>query len=263
MSHLYSIAKGTLTGWRTRLRFGNAVNISSNEVPTSLWGGTGMYPWITTPTILQVVSDSGDDIGINPDTAPGRGARTVLINGLDENWVEQSEIITLLGTDIVLTTLEWWRINNFLVLTAGEDGTNLGTITLIGNSDDVLHDVILPGNSIARTLAYSVPAGHEFLVNTLSAGESSDEEEQATMVFEKRTRSNLGVIYKASTFAMEGGIATSPYNLFADPPVRHAEKTDIEWVCIGVAGPNNPVVNPFMYMAGAVADSSVIENPRW
>lgn len=69
------------------------------------------------------------------DTSAGTGCRTCYIGGLDANWDEINETITLNGQTPVLTTKSFIRINIMYSITVGSSGTNLGDIYATDNTD--------------------------------------------------------------------------------------------------------------------------------
>ena len=101
-------------------KFGH--NLLVNEDWETIWSAGGLYSFIDTPTVLKISStDVDDDDG---DT----GARTVLIEGLDSNYDELSETVTLNGRTAVNTTGTYKRVHRMIVQTVGSSGYNEGII---------------------------------------------------------------------------------------------------------------------------------------
>lgn len=78
---LIAVGLGQVPGYRRITALGNNPDVDTAG-PEDVWSGGGLYPWMTTATALEIVSDSASD------TSAGTGARTVLVNGLDANFVE-------------------------------------------------------------------------------------------------------------------------------------------------------------------------------
>ena len=52
------------------------------------------------------------------DTALGTGARTIMITGIDENYLSQSEVVEMNGGTTVTTTNDWLGVNRVIVLSS-------------------------------------------------------------------------------------------------------------------------------------------------
>src|SRR6056300_570903 len=75
------------------------------------------------------------------DSASGTGARTITIQGLDNNFNEIEETVTVGGA---ATTLEFLRVYRAFVATAGSLNTNIGDVlisTASGGGGTVLADI--------------------------------------------------------------------------------------------------------------------------
>ena len=101
-------------------KFGN--NTAVTDSLETIWAEGGLYSYITTATVLKVSSSS------TADTSAGTGARTVELFGLDADYNEINETITLNGQTAVNTTKEYLRINRMIVRSAGSGGQNAGVI---------------------------------------------------------------------------------------------------------------------------------------
>ena len=105
------------------------------------------------------------------DTLLGDGARTVKIVGLDQDWRQIEETITLNGQTGVPTSLSYLRINKLECLTAGSSGSNDGIISITDISDSFiggvpvarLYKAIDIGAFVSSTFTYSIPEGFIFL----------------------------------------------------------------------------------------------------
>ena len=115
-------------------------NVTTTE--KMIWTGTGDYVYPATAQQLDVVSDDNND------------TQVIYISGLDANWNEVSETITLTGTTSVQTVNSYIRVNR---------AHNMGMVDLQGevtglNGLDAIFqiDSEMQKTSIA---SYSVPAG--------------------------------------------------------------------------------------------------------
>lgn len=132
--------------------------------------GTNVLP--TAAGVVSVVSSSGNDDG---SSAPGTGARTVEIQGLDANYEPLTSIVTLEGSTPVTTgSDEFLRIFRMRVLTAGTGETNAGNITASISSQNVAR--ISAGAGQTLMAVYTVPAGrYAYLVKyDISVSKNTD-----------------------------------------------------------------------------------------
>jgi len=125
----------------------DAVNIFgfNRTVGTSfetLWNNGGSYSFLADEQQLSVVSTDAAD------------TMDLLIQGLDGDYNEVAETITLTGTDAVTTTNSFLRVNNAMILS----GENAGDITGSYTTTDVFY--IEAGLGTTQACVYTVPAGH-------------------------------------------------------------------------------------------------------
>ena len=97
-----AISRGHSLGYRTLYKFGYNPDVDTQE--ETVWGNSGDYVWLDSAVTMFVSSTSADDNGT------GTGARTILIQGLDEDYNEIEETITLNGQTQVATQLSYLRI---------------------------------------------------------------------------------------------------------------------------------------------------------
>jgi hypothetical protein len=114
------IARGQIAWHKPLFKFGNNP-IVGNSLET-IWAEGGLYSYLTAATVLKVSSSSTDD------TSAGTGARTVQLYGLDGDYNEINELVTLNGQTPVNTTQLFLRINRMIVRSAGSGGANAGVI---------------------------------------------------------------------------------------------------------------------------------------
>jgi hypothetical protein len=114
------VARGQIPGHYGLFKFGNNP-IVGNTLET-IWAEGGLYSYLTAATVLKVSSASTDD------TSAGTGARTVQLYGLDGDYNEINELVTLNGQTPVNTTQSFLRINRMIVRSAGSGGVNAGVI---------------------------------------------------------------------------------------------------------------------------------------
>jgi hypothetical protein len=118
---MLEVAKGNIPGHSHINKFGhNSATTEGDDV----WGGGGVYPFYPTAAVdVDIVSTSTDD-----DTGE-IGAIQVIVQGLDSNWDEQQETVTLNGTGVIQLTLTYTRLFRAWVHEAGSSNSNIGDIT--------------------------------------------------------------------------------------------------------------------------------------
>lgn len=113
-------------------------------------------------TLLKVVSTSAEDCIEN------EGAFAILLDGLDEEFTEQTEIIKLNGKTGQCSLKEFYRINNIIIIECGELKRNIGNIYVTSIDDDIINGI--PQNYLYHTIGkgenmsccgvYTVPKGY-------------------------------------------------------------------------------------------------------
>ena len=164
------------------------------------------------------------------DTSAGTGARTMTIEGLDQNYKELPlETITLNGTTPVNSIVQYFRINRLTVITAGSTQTNQGDI-FIGDSADTftagipdtrVYCAILAFESVSQYGTFSVPAGKRlhFIRGNYYIGAT----ETRPVVLCERFISN-GIIYGVGDLTLSTSISIS-----FDGAAGYDPKTDHFW----------------------------------
>lgn len=114
------VARGQIAWHYPLFKFGN--NTTVGDSLETIWAEGGLYSYLTAATVLKVSSSSTDD------TSAGTGARTVQLYGLDADYNEINELVTLNGQTAVNTTQLFLRINRMVVRSAGSGGANAGVI---------------------------------------------------------------------------------------------------------------------------------------
>ena len=107
-------------------KFGANRDVDTGTTPESAWNVGGLYPWssLAEPQALEAVSDDVND------TAAGTGARTLMVNGLDADYMPKTQTVSLNGTTAVALSGTWKRVFRARVMTAGTGGTNAGNVSV-------------------------------------------------------------------------------------------------------------------------------------
>lgn len=209
---LQQVAEGTVANTKFAHIAGYNPDIDLNNpiTPETIWSSTGLYPW-------SAFSDSGNTIYFISTSTSDVGCQ-FMVQGLDANWLEQTEIVTLNGTTAVTGTKTWTRINNMTIASAN---VNVGTVTArTTNATGTIVDLVLPGEGYNATGIYTIPAGKTgyLMVGDASVSKSDD-------VTIKMYVREYG---KAFRMAHIAEVFESFYRYDFTIPIPLMEKTDID-----------------------------------
>lgn len=177
------------------------------NVEQTVWEYGGIYTYPTTAVVMTVTSSAG---------ATDNGCE-IAVNGLDENYNEVTEVLTLSGAGTATTTTTFIRV--FRGYVAGSQDTT-GNIT-IGNGANVYSYV----NADNQTLQafYTIPAGYtakllqtDHTINT----EQNNKFGQIRII----VRRPNGVFRTQESFTIDNGSISRLYST----PIYIPEKSDIE-----------------------------------
>lgn len=145
-----SISRGKYPGFSTVNVYGRnlEIDVANEEEINPL--GTTFIPATAAP--INILSTSASD-----DSA-GSGARELTIKGLDSNYDEIEEIITLDGISQVTTVASFLRVNSVEVTDVGGSGSNVGIIVGFHGLLEFLFTIQEEDNKHLSTF-YTVPAG--------------------------------------------------------------------------------------------------------
>lgn len=133
--------------------------LRGNQTTTPLGSGeTYTGPW------EDVSTDAND-------TAAGSGARTVQIFGLDENFQQASEIITLSGLTPAVSTGLFSRVHSANVQSSGSSNAayNAGTLTVSHSTTTAnVFLTILPGRNQSNAAVFTIPSEKRGIVTRIA-----------------------------------------------------------------------------------------------
>jgi hypothetical protein len=122
---------------------------------TTIGSGTGS---LFASQTLNVVSGSAND------AAAGTGARTIKIWGIDSNYAEISETVTMNGASLVSTTNSYIAVNKVQVMTVGSGLTNAGIIDITNNANNAYVVSIPASEGTSKIGGYTVPSGKSLVL---------------------------------------------------------------------------------------------------
>lgn len=200
------VARGQIPGHKSVFKFG--LNPSVQNVEETVWEGGGLYVYPSSALIMTVTSASGaTDNGV-----------VMTISGLDADYNEQSETVTLAGSGAATTTKSFLRVNRGFVAGSQEPD---GAITVA--SGGVTYAYVNGGNQTLMAV-WTVPAGYDGYLTQLDVTVLTEQNNKFGNI-RLVTREFGGVFRTQESFSVEQGPITLPYSI----PVRIPEKTDIEY----------------------------------
>ena len=217
------VAQGQIAYHEHIYKFGQN-SVVGNSVET-IWQQGGLYSYPPSATTMTVSSSDTND------TSAGTGARTVQIAGLDGDYNEISETITLNGQTAVTTTNSFLRVNRALVLTAGSGGSNAGIIYVgtgtvtAGVPANVYTTINGDGTNQSLQAFWTVPANYNAYIyqTNISTGNSSNT--PAVLKTLLVARPYGGVFNTKELIVLTDGNHLQNYSF----PITLTEKTDIEF----------------------------------
>ena len=192
--------------------------------------------------LLKLASTSADD------TFNGTGANHVLIEGLDKDFKEISEIVVMNGTNAVSTASRYLRLNDAQVVLAGSSEKNVGSIA-ITNAADSSHDLGKIRTQVGKLqqAVYSVPANHTAYIlefqGSMARSSSSGSAVLDLITREPKTRATLGdnfVQFTQHTLSLQDDGNRTFSKLFA-LPIKVPQLSDIIVRCTYVSANNTSV----------------------
>lgn len=210
-----AIAAGQIPNHFPIHKFGYNANIALSE--EVVWTAGNGYTYLSAAETLQVSSDdTEDDDG-------GTGAKTIIVYGLDTNWDEVSETVTMNGTASVETSTAFLRVFRAQVALTGTGEVNAGLISIKDNADTVTLAQIVAGRGQTQMAMWTVPAGHSLFITQLNASESAGKSTRIRLYSIDRSIVNQSFRLQ-DELVVSSGDSGREYRLL----LKFTEKTDIE-----------------------------------
>ena len=207
------VARGKARGASVRNIFGQ--NDAQTTDFRAVWelSNTTDYVFPSTAQIMRVASDSASDAGVQ-----------ILIKGLDVDYLEISEVVTLTATTVD-TTKQFLRIND--VVTVGTQNlVTTSTVTVKDTGLTTTFAQINPGHGRNQASIYTVPANCEFYLYRLdgfSADDSVPPQEKAAKFRNVVILNPSGIILRVATTEF-----FNQMNIQRRFPFKYSGKTDIQ-----------------------------------
>ena len=233
------VSRGQIQGHRNVTVFGFNPDVDQTQV--SVWPLQSLITFPAAALQMKVSSASAND------TSAGTGARTVVVQGLDANYNEVTETVTLNGQTAVTMTASLLRVNYAYVATAGSGNSAAGNIyigtgVVTAGVPATVYDIIKVDYNVTTTGSYTIPAGYTGYVSQglFSAGQPSGSTQVEGRLLVRGTN-NIRMTEAITT--INNGVA----NYVFEYPLAVPEKTTIEATAIGSAN-NNAVSSMFIIL---------------
>ena len=206
------VARGKARGTSVRNIFGQ--NDAQTTDFRAVWelSNTTDYVFPSTAQIMTVASDSASDAGVQ-----------ILIKGLDVDYLEISEVVTLTATTVD-TTQQFLRIND-IVTVGTQNLVTTSTVTVKDTGLTTTFAQIDPGHGRNQAAIYTVPANCEFYLYRLDgfSADDSNPPQQKAARFRNVVTLESGIILRVATTEF-----FNQMNIQRRFPFKYSEKTDIQ-----------------------------------
>jgi hypothetical protein len=176
--YVVSVARGKYPNTSSVTAFGYSPNTQS-VVDVNLWEPAIKWVPLLAASGLELLSSTVND------AAAGTGARSILVQGLDGNYNQISEVVTPNGTTVVALTNTYIAVNSVITLTAGSLQLNDGNITVRVTGAGSTQGYIASKAGASRHGRFTVPAGYIWAVRNffIFANNAGADKVAATIVF--------------------------------------------------------------------------------
>lgn len=156
----YECALGRIGDTKTWNKWGYNSDIDSAASET-IWSVGGDFTRLTSAETLDVSSSNA------ADSSASTGARSIVIYGVDANYLEQIEVVTMNGTTPVTTAGTWLGVNRMSVYSTGSGDENAGDITAEATTAATVQAEIPAGKGSTQHAFFFVQSNHTALMDWL------------------------------------------------------------------------------------------------
>ena len=215
-----AVALGKSGGNSVRNIFGYNAAIGTTFIPA--WENATAYTYPTAAETMTLRWNTAD------------AGYTILIKGLDANYDEIQETITLTSSPVTQTTQnQYYRINDLVTIATpgGAFGSPANNISLTNAGNTVTYARIDANKGKNQAAIYTVPRGYQFALKRISAFCASASQNNRLIAFQNVARLKTGVELRvAQVEFLEQMIIDRQL------PFVYDECTDIEFQLKGSAG---------------------------
>jgi hypothetical protein len=224
------VSRGQIAFHRNVTVFGFNQDVDTAQV--TVWPLPSLITFPAAALQMTVSSSNAND------TSAGTGARTIVVEGLDADYNEVSETVTMNGQTAVTMTTFMLRVNYAYVVTAGSGNgaagdIYIGTGTVTAGVPATVYDIIKFDYNTTITGSYTVPAGYTAYVSQglFSAGQAGGSNQVQGRLL---TRGTDNIRRTAAVTSINNGVADYTFEY----PLAVPEKTTLEATAIGSSNNN-------------------------
>ncbi len=225
------VARNQIQGHRSVVVFGFNPDVDTTQV--SVWPLPSLITFPASAIQMTVSSSSAND------TSAGTGARTIVVQGLDANYNEVTETVTMNGQTAVTMAASLIRVNYAYVATAGSGNgaagdIYIGTGVVTAGVPATTYDIIKFDYNNTTTGSYTIPAGYTGYVSQglFSAGQAGGSNQVQGRLL---TRGTNNIRLTAAITSLNNGVADYVFEY----PIVVPEKTTLEATAIGSSSNNS------------------------
>lgn len=202
------VGRNQIAGHKSVFLFGYSASIT-NAAFIPAWENTAAYTYPASAVAMSIVSTSASDTAVQ-----------IIIYGLDANYDQINETVTLTGTTPVVTTALFLRVNQLDVLTNSVNP--VGVIT--AKNGGVTYGQIAVDTGQSNMSVYTVPAGYTLQGVHVGAWSSTSVTSGVYATFRAQTLSPVGTKYIVSQAPF-----INTFEFAAQYPLTFPEKTDVQF----------------------------------
>lgn len=232
------VALGEIHNYTHVGQLGRNSGIDQGSAPEDIVGTGKRYGGhdATSPEAVHIRSTNKND------KATGTGARIVQIHGLRTPTSEGYEVqdIVMRGkTDVSSAPTTWHRVIRAVVMTAGSNEGNLGTISVTGATTGSVYTTVRSGLNQSSDCVYTVPAKHNLLIRSLRVGITRSQGEPGSAFVTFRVRDAPGGVFRS---IRQFDLSHASNVVSADPGIVLGPATDLKFRVESVSD-NNTTAN--------------------
>jgi len=211
--YFVQVSRGLVNGHKRIFKFGH--NSVIQDVEETIWDGGGIYTYPSSAVAMTVTSGAG---------ATDNGVQ-VNVGGLDADYNEVNETVTLAGSGTATTTQTFLRVNRCFIA-----GSTAPTDDVTVANGGTTYAQITNGENQTLMTVWTVPAGYTAYLLALDATAFTEQNNKvATMRY--LTREENGVFRVKNKFDLFQ--AAFHQNYITPEPI--SEKTDIEFRAVATS----------------------------
>ena len=223
VDYIINNAKATIHKFGSNPNVAQTISVSN---PETIWDGSSEYEFPSDlGTSIQAISSNGTD------------NQEIVVQGLDENFLEQSWTGDLNGTNAVNIQGSWTRVFRAF----NNDSSDLiGDINIFKSGDQATsYAQILDGNNQTLMSIYTIPADCTgYLVNYQATAHNEQSASEIGYTLQMKTRNQGKVFRVKSVTSVATNLEINKQFLF---PIKLEPKTDIIFNAVSANGNNGGI----------------------